>query len=703
MSDTYGQYRFIERIAEGGMGEVFKAKLVRGAGFEKLVAVKRMLPQISSKKGFAEMFKAEARLAARFNHNNVVQVYDFGQQAGSLFLAMEYVEGVDLGGLIAMLKSSDATIPQALLLRIAIEACRGLDYVHRLKDEHGQELGLVHRDISPSNILVSFEGQVKVTDFGIARPRQSGNDEWLAGKLSYLSPEQVCGEPLDRRSDIYSLGVVLYELLYLKKAFPANGVDTEEILCAVREGHMKWQSNNSIAPGLTEILKKSTACQKAERYSTARQMQRELESCLDKIDSEDAELGRWLAVLFPERSESSVVMPERTILSTQPISPVKTPPKNIIDNAKPKKALKRTLLLALPLLLLAALAYWYFFVPSSVLLKLQSTPSGALIQLDGRTLGITPMDKARLPLDSQPHKLRLTLADFAPYEESLLAKGRKAIERKIVFERLQRAVNVKSDPEGASVWLNGKKLDGATPLELGVLDVGVRHSLRLEKDGQVPIEREFIITEAIDEPLAQSYKFRSLYARLKVECTPADCDLYMEGKRQKGKSPYTIEGVMRRRKVTLTASRKGYISREVPITPGQEETTELKIALEPFSAEAVVDCAQAAKLTLDGKPASSPLKIEKLHQSARMLKISDKAGNNFVMRAKAQQIKNGHGRFLTQLECNINASPWAKVFIDNREALATPASKIKLPAGKHRLRVKFKDKEPPLTMHINVR
>ena len=312
MNDAYGQYRLMERIAEGGMGEVFRARLVRGAGFEKVVAVKRMLPQLSESAGFAAMFRAEARLAARFNHDNVVQVYDFGEQDGTLFLAMEYVDGLDLGGLAALIRTRGLRIPLRHLLRIGSDACRGLDYLHRLKGEDSAELGLVHRDISPSNILLSFEGQVKITDFGIAAPARGVDSEWLAGKLGYLSPEQLRGEPLDRRSDLYSLGVVLYELLFARRAFEPT-LERETLFEAVRSGLIDWNSDGRDVPVcLTDALKRACATEKAERYAGALEMRRALDDCAAAIDEDPSDdLGRWLSALLPERSLKAVAAPEQ--------------------------------------------------------------------------------------------------------------------------------------------------------------------------------------------------------------------------------------------------------------------------------------------------------------------------------------------------------------------------------------------------------
>jgi len=687
----------MERIAEGGMGEVFRARLVRGAGFEKVVAVKRMLPQLSESSGFAAMFRAEARLAARFNHDNVVQVYDFGEQDGTLFLAMEYIDGLDLGGLAAILRSRNLRIPKRHLLRIGIEACRGLDYLHRLKGEDGSDSGLVHRDISPSNILLSFEGQVKITDFGIAAPARGIDPDWLAGKLGYLSPEQLRGEPLDRRSDLYSLGVVLYELLFARKAFPA-ALESAELFCAVREGRIDWNdADHEILACLIDALKRACATEKAERYASALEMRRALEECSAAIDEGPAEdLGRWLSTLLPERASEAIVAPERTILSTQPITPPKTVSKTEIVptptiQPQTRRLNRRSVLVlisAIILLLAAAMLFW----PQSVKLSVESEPAGALARLDGRRLGLTPLKNARMPQDNAKHKLELTSDGFEPITVELNAADGKPLQYKAELIRQRQALRVETTPPGATVQLDGKPLEGVTPLDLGELEIGITHSLRLEMENMVPVEREFIIKELSIEKQTYSYKLESLYARLRVTLDPSDAELYLDGRRIPGQSPFVIEGIMRHRPLDLVATKSGYAPQAQKLTPGAEELTEANLKLEAFECELLIDGASAGLTAqLEGKALSLPLTIDSLHKEAHTLALTSKDGGRLLLRAACSQTRDGRGRHAPQADLNINARPWATLHIDGREALTTPVSEVKLGPGRHRLKFSFKN------------
>ncbi|MBX3198578.1 MAG: protein kinase [Labilithrix sp.] len=231
MNTTFGRYRLLERLGQGGMAEVFKAKSYGVEGFEKVVVIKRILPELAQSDEFVEMFIHEAKLAVRLSHANIVQVFDLGIAPGSVtggmptpdayYMAMEYVNGLDLATLLARCRRAQVAVPVEMAVYVAAEVAKGLDHAHRRRDEQSQPLNIVHLDVSPQNILISLEGEVKVTDFGIAKARgalePSGMEDTrnhrLQGKFGYMSPEHAAGEAVDARSDLFSLGAVLYEML----------------------------------------------------------------------------------------------------------------------------------------------------------------------------------------------------------------------------------------------------------------------------------------------------------------------------------------------------------------------------------------------------------------------------------------------------------------------------------------------------------
>lgn len=268
------QFDVVRRLGTGGMAEVFLAKKIGAEGTYKVLVLKRILPAHGSSRRFRTMFIEEARLATRLNHPNVVQVYefqDFGDQG--LLLAMEYVEGCDLGHLMSAAKTKGTKIASWIGAWIIAEAAKGLHYAHEKKDEAGQPLDIVHRDVSPQNILLSFEGAVKIADFGIASARLFAEEQGvLKGKFGYMSPEQARGETVDRRGDVYALGVILWEILVGRPIH--GGLGGEALIDIVRSGIVESPSTHTpdVPPELEAITLRALHETPDQRFSTAREM-----------------------------------------------------------------------------------------------------------------------------------------------------------------------------------------------------------------------------------------------------------------------------------------------------------------------------------------------------------------------------------------------------------------------------------------------
>jgi serine/threonine protein kinase len=305
----YGPYRLLRRIAVGGMAEVFRAKRTGVEGFEKVVAVKRILPHLSDNKEFVDMFIDEAKMVAGLTHPNIVQIFDLGKIDRTYFIAMDYVHGRDLRTIMRRAREKGLRIPLDLSLLIVSRVCSALEFAHRKKDERGVPMQIVHRDVSPQNILISFEGEVKLTDFGIAKAATKAtitDAGALRGKLLYMSPEQAWGKPMDRRSDVFSLGIVFYEMVTDQKPFLASS--ERSILETVRECRVAPPSevNPRIPEKLERVVMKALARDVDERYQDAAEMYRDLERVLhERQPPTSAELSRFMEVLFddPERSE----------------------------------------------------------------------------------------------------------------------------------------------------------------------------------------------------------------------------------------------------------------------------------------------------------------------------------------------------------------------------------------------------------------
>ncbi|MDI7270003.1 MAG: serine/threonine-protein kinase, partial [Myxococcota bacterium] len=287
------------------MAEVFKAKTEGVEGFERLVAVKRILPSIAEDEEFIGMFIDEAKIAVQLTHPNVAQIIDLGKVGDAYFIAMEYVHGRDLRALFDRGKKRGETLPLPMTCYVMMKMCEGLDYAHKKKDSSGANLNLVHRDVSPQNILASFDGEVKIIDFGIAKAASKAAKTQagiLKGKFGYMSPEQVRGLPLDRRSDLFSCGILLYELLTGERLFV--GESDFSTLEKVRNVEIMPPStyNRAIPEELERIVLKALAKEKDDRYQTAIDLHDDLQSFMYTTEKFFAQkdLASYMRKTFPE-------------------------------------------------------------------------------------------------------------------------------------------------------------------------------------------------------------------------------------------------------------------------------------------------------------------------------------------------------------------------------------------------------------------
>jgi serine/threonine protein kinase len=334
--ENYGNYQLIKRLAMGGMAQIYLARQRGAEGFEKKVVVKRILPHLAENQEFVQMFLDEARIAARLNHPNIVQIFDLGAQDDSFFIAMEYIHGEDLRRVWKKADRAGTPIPVPLVCRIIIEACAGLDYAHKKTDANGKPLGIVHRDISPQNILLTFEGRVKVVDFGIAKAADQATvtrSGVLKGKYSYMSPEQAAGQKLDCRSDIFALGVVLYELLTCSRLFKrATDMAT---LQAVAECDIlpPSQLNPRVPKDLDALVMKALTRRPEERFSEAAQLQLALEDWLvgHQRPSSSAHVAEFMKNLYAARLAEEARVGDVLVEDSDSLPPESKSPERSVD------------------------------------------------------------------------------------------------------------------------------------------------------------------------------------------------------------------------------------------------------------------------------------------------------------------------------------------------------------------------------------
>jgi eukaryotic-like serine/threonine-protein kinase len=479
MTEAFARrYRLLERIAIGGTAEVFRAQFLTGDGGERPVVIKRVLPQFARDERFRRLFHEEACVAVTMSHPSIVRVLDHGDIGQTCYIALELVDGKDLGGLLGLARGAGQRVTPELATYVACQVADALQFIHDQTSSEGTPLQIIHRDVSPQNILVSYTGDVKLTDFGIAKSairRERTVDGTLRGKLDYMSPEQVTLGEVDRRADVFALGCVLYEMLDGEPPF--RGASEIETLERVRSGTMRARPEALAVPlALQRILARALEPARDARYQTAGEMAADLHAFLaDHPTMTAAELGRWTqglvaqgAEVGPDRVDEAVRQllgesADEPITVTQPASTTvfADTPSRRADPAATRageRGSKRPLL-ALVIIAAIGLCGWGLWglhmlrqrtgsttssptdaradlarrereaapsLPAEAELAILSSPPGALVLLDGRSVGRTPL---RLPRPSSAFTLELRkegfrswrrpfAADAAPHEVS---------------------------------------------------------------------------------------------------------------------------------------------------------------------------------------------------------------------------------------------------------------------------------------------
>jgi serine/threonine protein kinase len=308
------KYRLTQKIGSGGMAEVFRATGEGPEGFERAFVVKRILPRLSDAPEFVGMFVDEAKISARLLHPNIVQVFEFVYQDGGYYIVMEPVDGVDMGFLLRKLERRGAVAPAAFAAEVGRQACRGLGFAHSLSSSDGKPYGIVHRDVTPPNIMVAWNGAVKLLDFGIARAvrelRTSQTDAGtVKGKMSYIAPELLQGQPADARSDLFSLGVVLHELLCGRRLFV--GENDLETLKLVSEMPVPRPSsrNPEVKPAFDEVILRALERDPAKRYQSADEMSQDLERLVLRKRYAASSFAKQLRALVPPTEAGGEAVP----------------------------------------------------------------------------------------------------------------------------------------------------------------------------------------------------------------------------------------------------------------------------------------------------------------------------------------------------------------------------------------------------------
>jgi serine/threonine protein kinase len=457
--EVFGKYFLVDKIAMGGMAEIFKAKTFGHGGFENQLVIKRILSHLSVNDQFVRMFMDEAKVSVLLQNANIVRIYDFGKIRDNYFIAMECVEGKDAKLILRKLAERRKLLPREFAVYIAMEAAKGLDYAHKRTTLQGQPLSIVHRDVSPSNLLVSYSGEVKVADFGIVKAANCAEDTgagMLKGKFEYMSPEQASGLELDRRSDIFSLGIILHEMLTGRRLFKTE--DEIRTLERIKAGDVDPPStqNPSVPARLDEIVMRALARNADDRYQDARELHADLLEFLYPAspDLTQQSLAHFMAELFAEEtaqeryrleegtrlalalheSQQSVELEpewEEESPSSRTQAPTTAPP--------PAPASKLPYVVAGLALLVAATTAGYFVT--------------------------------RPPLSATP---------AAPQHDAALAPTTGSVQ-------------VRIGPVAGKVSVDGAPVGEGTDVTVPALSPGVEHIVKVEADGYTPFEEKVTV------------------------------------------------------------------------------------------------------------------------------------------------------------------------------------------------------------------
>ncbi|HYH98705.1 serine/threonine-protein kinase [Hyalangium sp.] len=457
---TVGRYSLLARLAIGGMAEIWLARQAGPKGFEKFVVIKRILDGLGTDPEFVGMFLDEARIAAQLNHPHIVQIFDLGEEAGAFYIAMEYLPGENLAAIARAGSRQGKALPIPLAVRIIANAAEGLAYAHAKTGADGVLLGIVHRDVSPQNILVTYDGLVKVVDFGIAKAASRESQTMagqVKGKTAYMSPEQARGQTLDARSDIFALGIILFELVTGSRLFQfPDPLTALKVVASDDPIPLAHERSPDVPEALSRIIARALARDPAQRYPTARHFQNALEEWLRTQQDVpgSAELGQYMSERFSARiqerarlldaARSGELTPNSTRRAARsstgdsmPGSPLPVEEETTLEQAWRRRSWLPLAGAAVLLILVGAGAVLALLPGASVeppvpppvsapvapappVLTIETDPPGALIRVDGKEAGRSPLTLHSLPLGE--HSVSATL------------EGRKSAERQVKLD-----------------------------------------------------------------------------------------------------------------------------------------------------------------------------------------------------------------------------------------------------------------------------
>lgn len=599
-----GQYTLLEKVAQGGMAEVYKAKTVDASGIERLVVIKRILPHIASHPEYIDMLIDEAKIAVHFTHGNIAQVYDLGRVGKDYFIVMEYVDGKTFSQIYKTLNERHQKIPLDILLYCFIELCHGLSYIHRKTGPAGNRLGVVHRDISPQNIILSYAGNVKLIDFGVAKAtflEDKTETGVLKGKFAYMSPEQTRGEKIDHRSDIFSLGILLWEMVTGERLFKRKV--NKETIKAVQRARFDVPSalRADVPKPLDKVLRKALGRSPRGRYQDASDLALDLEKILHRINPDFRPLSaaKFLYDLFgpvPDEKELPkpfFVRPEdvkpdqektdrQSILSKSaaslqgifPESSDETTVKEFVEDFTPLVHVARFKhmfyhhrhrIFAVFVMLIFFVGSFYVYLVHEknqhAELFLKGIEQGMAVELDGES--VTPDSEGRLIVKrNSEHSLKILSQGYTPFVKTL----EPGPWQKMVIEvHLQKDIPpfgellLSTTPPGAAVYIDEKDSGLKTPASLEHLPAGRDYRVGFFLSGYDFVSREVRVQSGkllrLDESLTPTPPVIS------VMSDPAGAEVFVNGQ-SRGFTPLTLTDLLAGEEYLIRILMAGFIPEE---------------------------------------------------------------------------------------------------------------------------------------------
>ncbi|MFH1808316.1 MAG: PEGA domain-containing protein [Pseudomonadota bacterium] len=664
---VFGKYRVIRRIAVGGMGEIFLARQTGVAGFDRLVILKTMLPDLVEEEGFLDQFLDEARVAATLNHPNIVNIYEVGQWQGVYIISMEYIKGDHLGRLIQSSIKAKKPIPYLVASKIVHDAALALDHAHFAVDTDGKPLSIVHRDVGLQNIMVRLDGVAKVVDFGVARAANRSTRTrtgMVKGKLPYMSPEQAAGADLDGRSDQFSLGVVLWEMATRRRLFKSDN----DLITLRKLIHEPIPAPSTVVPDfpvpLDAIIMRMLQRDREARFPRCADAAAAIQAFLDSTPTPVGEsaVSAYVRDVLAEKVEED--LHDLTPTSESPFAAVIgiggiTPTgqrfsgsqhlgdsRETLDQARRGR---RNLVLGV---VAGALVLAAAGIGSLRLLQTPGSNSDVVMEIEGpRGAQVFVDDKEwreRAPtivtgLPVGVHEVRLEIEGRPPMIKKVTLIEGKTNNLRRMKPFAGTALDIQ-EPVGAGVFIDDKPWPEKVPTLITGLPAGP-HQVQLKLPNRPVLDKTLTLTEGEQTTLSEKAPVQA--PRLAVNSVPTGALVKLDDAAA-GKTPLTLSTLEPSRRYRLAIEKSGYepMSTELSLQPG--ETRELNFPL--FKSR--------GKPATKKPPATTP-----------------------TVTTPTPAIETGNG-FLS-----VRTTPWTKVFIDGKPYGSTPLYKEELPAGRHTVKL----------------